>query len=157
MGVRIIKDTRLAGLTALHRRFANDKRRVLVGVPAGKAEPDGTPLAMIAAVHEFGSPERGIPERSFLRAGIMNSLPQLIALNADHIKRIASGGFTAATALGRLGLAAAAAVQREITDGTFAPLAPSTIKRKGSTKPLIDSGSLRQSITYQIVNEGEAT
>lgn len=155
MSIRIIKDTRFEGLKALHRRLANDRRRVLVGVPKGKVEEDGTPLAMVAAVHEFGSPERGIPERSFLRSGILANLQQLIAMNAEHIRKIANGGFTVLTALNRLGVFAAGAVQKQIVEGDYTPNAPATIKAKGSSKPLIDSSQLRQSITYQIGNEGE--
>jgi len=155
MGARIVNDTRFEGLKALHRRFASDKRRVLVGVPKGKAEEDGTSIAMIAVVHEFGSPERGIPERSFLRAGILGALPNLVRLNEANIKKIANGGFTALTALNQLGVMAAGAVQRQIVEGDYAPNAPATIKAKGSSKPLLDSGQLRQSITYQIAAEGE--
>lgn len=155
--LRIVNDTRLQGLQTLSRRFARDQRRVLVGVPEGKAEADGTSIASIAAIHEFGSPENGIPERSFLRGGIVDSLDKITALNIDHIRRIAGGGFTVAVALQRLGAFAAGAVQQFITQGNFTPNAPSTIARKRSSKPLIDTGSLRASITYQIVNENEVT
>jgi hypothetical protein len=155
MSVRIIKDTRFEGLKALHRRLASDKRRVLVGVPKGKVEEDGTPIAMIAAVHEFGSPARGIPERSFLRAGILAHLQQLVAMNAEHIRKIANGGFTVLTALNRLGVFGAGAVQQYIVEGSFIPNAPATIKAKGSSKPLIASAMLRQSITHQISDGSE--
>lgn len=155
-GVRVITDTRLQGLQALSNRFLAERRRVLVGVPAGKQEKDGTPIALIAAVHEFGSPERGIPERSFLRAGILSNLQQLIAINAASIRQIASGSMTMVSALNRLGLFAAGAVQKQIAEGDYTPLRPATIARKGSSKPLIDTASLRQSITYQIALEGEA-
>jgi hypothetical protein len=37
-----------------------------------------------------------------------------------------------------------------IPQGGFAPNAASTIKRKGSSTPLIDKGQLRQSISYKV-------
>lgn len=150
MSVRIITDTKLEGLTTLSRRFAKDARRVLVGVPKGVTEKDGTSMAMIAAVHEFGSQDGRIPERSFLRSGLTNHLPDLTRLNEVNIQKIARGGFTVLTALRQLGAFAASKVQDEIVRGDFTPNAPSTIKAKGSDKPLIDSGSLRQSITYRV-------
>jgi len=156
MSVTVLKDTHGKGLQALAHRLANDTRRVLVGVPKGPAEADGTSIAMIAAVHEFGSPSQGIPERSFLRTGIRAALPHLTEVNANSLRGIARGTLTVPVALGRVGALAVAAVQRQIVEGSYVPLRPATIRRKGSSKPLIDTGSLRQSITYQIVT-GEAT
>ncbi|WP_252715295.1 hypothetical protein [Acinetobacter junii] len=51
-----------------------------------------------------------------------------------------------------LGMQAAADVQMYMVNGKFAPLKAKTIKRKGSSKPLIDTGQLRQSITYKVVD-----
>jgi hypothetical protein len=49
-----------------------------------------------------------------------------------------------------MGLAAENAVKRKILTGKFAPLKPATIKRKGHSKPLIDTGQLYDSITSQV-------
>ena len=46
-------------------------------------------------------------------------------------------------------------VQKEIVDGSFEPNAESTIKKKGSDKPLIDTGTMRQSVTYVVRKVGE--
>lgn len=152
---RVIEDTKFAGLEALAARLRSLKSTVLVGVPAGATEADGTSMAMVAAVNEFGSGDGRIPERSFLRSGILRGREIYRRLNYYSIRRIIEGKMTEATALARLGLAGVAAVQRQITDGNFVPNAPSTIRAKGSDKPLIDSGALRQSITY-IIDEGQS-
>lgn len=75
----------------------------------------------------------------------------------------------------RLGVAASAAMNDEDTDrpledvGLYAqskvkgyflhndwvPNAPSTIKKKGSDKPLIDTGALRQAVTFVIRGDGK--
>jgi len=65
----------LPGLKALMQRMKDANRAVLVGVPAGVSEADGTTMATVAAVHEFGSPEQGIPERSFLRGAFVARRP----------------------------------------------------------------------------------
>jgi hypothetical protein len=148
MSVRIITDTRMKGLEALYKRVTRDRRRVLVGVPKGKDEADGTPIAMIAAVHEFGKPEMNIPERPALRQGILNNLNDLRRLNASSLRAISGGTMTMERGLGRLGEAAAGDIKAEIAKGGFEANAPSTVARKKSDKPLIDSGSYRQSITH---------
>ena len=44
---------------------------VMVGLPKGSNDyPDGTSVIMVGAVHEFGSPSKGIPQRSFLRSTV---------------------------------------------------------------------------------------
>ncbi|WP_252318093.1 hypothetical protein [Candidatus Symbiopectobacterium endolongispinus] len=56
------------------------KRRVLVGLPAGSGSyEDGTPIAVIGAVQEFGPADGRVPERSFLRVPIRQ--------NQDNIKK----------------------------------------------------------------------
>jgi len=45
-------------------------------------------------------------------------------------------------------------VQEKITNGSFAPNAPSTVMAKGSSKPLIDTGRMRQSVNYVIQQKG---
>ena len=45
-------------------------------------------------------------------------------------------------------------IKEKITEGdpSWASLKPETIKRKGSSKPLIDTGKLRASITHKVEN-----
>ncbi len=144
----------LTDLRAMAQRMRNLRGRVEVGVPDGPRERGGTSVALVARVHEFGAPAAGIPQRSFLRAGIEKHLPDFQALNAANLTAVAMGTMDFETALGRLGAAAASAVQTEIVTGDFQPLKPATIKRKKSSKPLIDSGNLRQSVTFQVFKAG---
>jgi hypothetical protein len=51
-------------------------------------------------------------------------------------------------ALERLGVVATGEVKREFVVGSFVPLKPETIRRKKSSRPLIHTGQLRQSINY---------
>lgn len=155
MSVTVLKDTRGAGVTALAARFKSQWTSVLVGVPKWAKEADGTPIATIAAVHEFGSSDGRIPERSFLRTGIRAAMPQVQQLNKISLRAIGNGTLSVPVALGQLGALAVGAVQKQITSGSYVPLRPATIRRKGSSKPLIDSGSLRASISYQLANASQ--
>lgn len=109
------------------------------------------PLAAIAAIHEFGLDD--MPQRSFLRSAYDENLPMIDKM----IQRVANGavfGLGTNAALNQLGNVVQGMVQRKIVDGPFAPNSPATIKRKKSSKPLIDTGHLRQSIRYVIERKG---
>lgn len=113
-------------------------------------------VAQLAAVHEFGSPKRRIPERSFLRSAIDESAETLKRTAVNVARNVAAGKLTATQAATRLGLVAQAKVQRKIVDGPFAPNAPMTVERKGSSRPLIDTGQLRQSVSFEVVELDDA-
>jgi hypothetical protein len=147
----------MPGIRRLAKIIEEANRSVVVGVPEGKAEADGTPLAMIAAVHEFGSPEHNIPERPFIRNGIAAGRPKFSRLNAANLQLILAGRKTVTDSLNELGVMAAGEVKRGITTLKFAPLKPATIARKGSSRPLVDTGQLRQSVTYQLEANGGQT
>lgn len=153
MSVHVLKDTEGRGLMALSQRLKRLNKRILVGVPSGKIEPDGTSTALVAAIVEFGSPDRGIPERPFLRGGIRNAYPTITRYNAPALRAVAEGTMSAEVALAHTGELAVAGVKKEMVSGHFAPNAPSTIAKKGSSQPTIDHGRLRQSITF-VVEEG---
>lgn len=109
------------------------------------------PLAVIAAIHEFGLGD--MPQRSFLRSAYDENLPMIDKM----IQRVANGavfGLGTNAALNQLGNVVQGMVQRKIVDGPFVPNSPATIKRKKSSNPLIDTGHLRQSIRYVIERKG---
>lgn len=109
------------------------------------------PLAVVAAIHEFGLGD--MPQRSFLRSAYDENLPMIDKM----IQRVANGavfGLGTNAALNQLGNVVQGMVQRKIVDGPFVPNSPATIKRKKSSKPLIDTGHLRQSIRYVIERKG---
>lgn len=109
------------------------------------------PLAVIAAVHEFGL--GSMPQRSFLRSAYDENKPTIDAM-VDNIANGAVQGMSVGTALNQLGNVVQGMVQKKIVDGPFKPNAPATIKRKKSSRPLIDTGHLRQSIRYVIEKGG---
>lgn len=150
--VKVASDTGGAGVRALAARISAMKDRVLVGVPAGKTEPDGTSLAQVAAAAEFGTPTE--PERSFLRSGIRQNMGELSKLSRGLLERVVEGSMGERQALDVLGGTAVGAIREKITEGPFTPNAAATIRAKGSDRPLIDSGALRQGITHVIESGG---
>lgn len=127
-----------------------NKSKVYVGVTKDKnqREKGETTNALIAYVHEFGI---GVPERSFMRSTIIENAQKYQKINRDNIlPAIRSGTLTAEECYRRLGTIAQSDMQQKIANGPFKPLKEATEKRKKSTKPLIDTGALRQSITYEV-------
>lgn len=138
--------------------------RVMVGVPAENAfrsqepgEPKPPPNnAELAYIHEFGEPTAHIPARPFLVPAITAMQPEAIERLKKTAEYAVNGRPDAVNkSFHALGLRAQAAVRRKITDGPFQQLAAYTIKKRlergrTGTKPLLDTGKLRNSIIYAI-------
>lgn len=143
-----------ARIRQIKQRLA--EKRVLVGVPEGAgAYEDGTQIAVIAAVNEFGSADGSIPERSFLRVPLMGAGKQLASVFKNSVPEVMDGEITVNAMYDRVGQKAVGIVQEAISAGIDPANAQSTIDAKGSSTPLIDEGTLRQSITY-VIDDDEA-
>lgn len=123
---------------------ASSQKAVYVGFPAEFNEKvegsDNFNLASLAAVLEFGN-ER-IPSRPFLRQTLTENQEKYIAL----FVKLFESGVSIDQIYEQIALIAQGDVQQNIVNGKWTANAPSTIKRKKSSKPLIDTGKLRQSV-----------
>lgn len=130
-------------------------KEVAVGVPAGPATSkvygDGTTVLLVAAAHEFGLGR--VPERSFLRVPFQIKRDEIDAAMAEQFARVAAGQINVMTALGLVGATARnISVEAFETDGfgQWPNIEQETKDAKGSSKPLIDTGTLRNSITWDV-------
>ena len=124
---------------------------MVVGVTAkSNARSDELTNADLAMIHEFGSPAHNIPERSFLRKPLINNAEAVANLAKNAIGKFIAGKISAVEALGAIGEEAKGISKEAISDGISPALKPATIKRKKSSKPLIDTGQLLNSITYEV-------
>ena len=124
---------------------------VRVGFQGDEKYEDGTSIAEVAAINELGSSD--IPERPFMRQSFENHESELQAA-CDAANRLVSSGGSADQALQQIGVVAKGLVQEEIVNGGFAPNAESTIRKKGSEQPLIDTGTMRQSVNFVVKRRG---
>lgn len=124
------------------------KMEVQVGFQADSGSyENGATLAEVAAYNELGT--SSTPARPFMRKSFENHEKEL--QNAcDQVNKTLAKGGTTQQALDELGAFVKGLVQEEIVSGDFAPNADSTIAKKGSDKPLIDTGFMRQSVNYQV-------
>lgn len=147
--VKIIKkpENVIKEIERLNKAFKGPNS-VKVGLPKGSNDyPDGTSVIMVGTVHEFGSPKRSIPQRSFLRSTIQEKRRPYKRMFAKLSKQIVAGTRTLKESLGLVGLQVQSDVQQKIRDIKSPPLK----HRKGN--PLIDTSHLQQSITFQIGDE----
>jgi len=132
---------------------------VYVGVPRDETVRNETgPMnnATLAYIMEHGAPEAGIPARPFLIPGVEECKDKVGKQLAAAAKGAVQGNkIGIEEGLGRAGMVAQNSVRAKINSGINPPLAKSTLaarRRRGrtGTKPLIDTGQLRNSITYVI-------
>lgn len=126
-----------------------------VGFQADKTAADGdTSLAEIAYYNHFGTVDEAgrvlIPARPFMDT-LSENQDQLYQFSGQALQALGTSKEVAEA----VGSKAKSMIQDAIRDGDWAPNAPSTIKIKGSDKPLIDTGTMRQGVQYVIKEGGE--
>jgi phage gpG-like protein len=131
---------------------------VLVGIPAANTErrEKGEPInnAQLGYIHENGAPKANIPARPFLIPGVRNARPKVIQFFKKAAEAVLRKDLEGASrALHAAGLTAQNEVRAVINAGPPPPLSVRTLearRARGRTGevPLIDTGQLRNSITY---------
>ncbi len=146
-------------LTGEGRRFEQMLRElaeqeVRIGFQRGDAsEEDGMDICDIAMWNELGTEH--IPSRPFLRKSVDENESEINAF-LESGKECILRGASARQVLSDIGMFQKDLIQEKITEGNFTPNAASTIRKKGSDKPLIDTGRMRQSVNYVICRKGES-
>lgn len=136
---------------------AEKRHHAVVGIWGEEAdkphEDSSTPNILIAAVHEFGTED--IPERSFIRNTVDLKAAEIQKTMEKQVSLIPVGRVTTEGALERLGLFVKGLIQKRISQGIPPPLKQATIDRKGSSKPLVDTGQLRASVLHEVRKGGK--
>lgn len=105
-------------------------------------------IAEIAAVHEYGAPKASIPARPFMHAILGDKAEEKIQLRA---RGVLAGKYSKNRAHEYLGTWAASELKRKINSNIEPELAPTTIKKKKSSRSLVDTGQMRNSVTYKVI------
>lgn len=151
---------RLQRALAINSKAAQESH-VKVGIIAKKggnqpAADGGITMIELAAIHEFGSPAAGIPQRSFIRSTFarddvrkhMGELTGKLVTKVIH-------GMKLQTALGLLGAWGVSQIkstikERQTTGPEPQRNADATIARKGSDLPLVDTGRLLNALAWLV-------
>jgi len=157
-------------------------REVKVGWPQGKQYPDGTPVAYVAAIENFGSPEQGIPPRPIIKPTIAENKERWGKVADGMVGQMVRGQVSGGDVLDTLGRVAAMDLQAFVGQITEPELSPITVllrkwRKQGRTvtgktvgeaaraiadgvdpgtdnKPLNDTGYLIASITHGVGDKG---
>jgi hypothetical protein len=121
--------------------------------------PNGTPVALVAAVQEFGWPEHNIPPRLGMRATADAKREEWGTLAARGARAAMAGKWTVVEVFGALGLKAAGDLRKHITEVTQPPLKVDTVKARlrgrdqgrfvsvTIAKPLVFTGHMLATLT----------
>lgn len=138
---------------------------VYAGLPANSdAYPDGTSVVQVATEHEFGSDKArtytsprgntitvsGVPERSFMRSTAKESRRAWANMAKKNIRNILKMKMDSKTALGRLGTVMRDSIKEKIVAIQNPENSEKVRADKGGSNPLIDTGHMLNSITYDV-------
>lgn len=101
-----------AALSRLPKQFADKQAKI--GWPAGKQYEDGTPVAYVAAIQNFGVPDKSIPPRPMLKPTVEENQARWAKILQNLTKQVANGDLDAFEALDGVGRVAAADLQATI-------------------------------------------
>jgi len=123
---------------------------VAVGILQDEVHDEHFSMVDLAMVHEYGSRDGHIPQRSFIRSSCDTKKKDHIKLIGKLQSELLAGHMSTKQALTIMGEVVAKDMAQIINHGIEPGLAAATIKRKGSSKPLIDTGRLKGSITHEV-------
>lgn len=133
----------LARLSSLHGSV-----KVGIFADAASVGKNGhTSIAEYAAYNEFGTSH--IPSRPFMRQAI-DKYAKAWGQAAEAAEKRVAGGMSPHQALELIGNIAEGHIKQTIGRGSFAPNAANTIKQKGSSQPLIDTGAMRGAVRHEV-------
>lgn len=148
----VVKDLGLKNLRKKIRVLSKAGASVTSGVHEGSPRAgDGLSNAEVASFHEFGTST--VPARPFVGPTVKENEAEYLRMLAQALKK---DDWTSAStrdvkdSLELVGMKMAADMRRRIRDGIEPPLAESTIKRKGSSKPLVDTAQMVNSIKHKV-------
>ena len=151
--------------------------KVRIGFLEGATYVNGTPVAMVAAIQEYGAPKAGIPPRPFFRTMIAKHKAEWPKAVAALLK---ANDYDVVTTLKKTGEAISGQLRQSIVDTNAPPLSPVTLMLRKmfgnhperirardvaearrrvaagesyegvSVKPLVWTGNLLNSVDYEV-------
>jgi len=136
----------LSGIANRLKSSFSGPQKVKVGFLSNAKYPDGTPVAYIAALNEYGTSR--IPSRPFFRGMISAKSPEWGPTLGRILK---ANNYNAELSLSLMGEYVKGQLQKSIRDLKTPVNAPSTVQKKGFDDPLIDTGHMINSVDYEVM------
>lgn len=119
------KNSRL--YNSLHQITKSSGIQSKVGWFESAVYEDGTPVAYVASVQEFGSPKNNIQSRSFMRTAEAENESKWAKALEIYFKRVTAGSMSMIDAMESMALIAEGDVAKKITEISSPPLSPVTL------------------------------
>lgn len=144
IGLQAVQDALQKELSALA-----GSEYALVGIHESAEAVEGSDMTMatLGALQHYGNDK--IPARPYLDVGVETGTKEYLEIIQEGIVK----GLTKEQIMEQVGASAAGYVQQYMRDLKNPPNAASTIAKKGSDNPLVDSGALVQSQTYIVTDK----
>lgn len=148
-----IKDTDKGFLAIKKALLSLKKKEIKVGIHEGAGEnaKTGTLIVDYATANEYGTSK--IPERSFMRSTYDEKQQEWNKAIEKIVDSVVEGGVgNIEQKISLVGEQVVNDIKEKISSNVPPPLSEATIRRKGSSKTLIDTGIMKTSITYKVEN-----
>lgn len=119
----------------------------------GHKKGKGVTVLQVAVSNEYGTGK--IPARSFVRSTYDENKRKWTEVTKRIKDQILLGKITALKGLKKIGVIIEEDIRKKIRTGDFAPNTAATIARKKSSKPLIDTGQLLQTIKSKVFKRSD--
>lgn len=96
-----------------------------------------------------------LPQRSYMRSTVDEKGAEIQEFALKQARLIRDGAIDKEIALNKIGLFVVSKIKEKIVDLKDPPNKPATIKRKGSSNPLVDTGRLTDSISHRLGNKND--
>jgi hypothetical protein len=118
-------------LDAINARLEPLKQKVIQAGVLGGTYENGTNVAYVAAIQEYGAPAASIPPRPFLSTTSAERRKEWTKLYGDGIAAVAAGQLSAEMLMEQIGSLMAADIQHKISEIDAPALSPITIMLRG--------------------------
>ena len=135
---------KVGSLSAALSKYKDMNASVRVGVLENATYPDGTPVAMVAFWNEYGT--RTSPVRAFFRTTVSEQKKNWV-LSVQNLMKIHNDP---KQVMGLIGVHMQEQIVQSINTWSDPPNSAYTIAKKGSSKPLIETGVLMGSISFEV-------
>jgi len=136
------------GLKAFIRQLEHARRvEVVVGIMED-ATNEGKSIAAYGFANEYGT--KDIPERSFMRTSFDENVSKIQSDMNNEAGKVMAGQSTVKSALSVIGMKHVDRMKRKIGSNIQPANHPETIKRKKSSRTLIDTGAMLNSVQYLV-------
>lgn len=115
---------------------------------SGTKYGNGVSVIEVAAWNQYGT--KSIPSRPFLTASREQMIKTTAALRQKILEQVNNDQSCPDEVFDQIGAMCASVVKNTITAWQDPPNSPATVKAKGVNNPLVDTGLMRQSVTWEV-------